>query len=70
MVTGAPARLVYLASPYSDPDPAVKEQRFADVCRPLNPGLPGVEGGNLRKEMTFGPALFLLDERSTVAAYS
>lgn len=25
--------LVYLASPYSSPDPAVKEKRFKDVCR-------------------------------------
>ena len=25
--------LVYLASPYSDPDPAVREQRFQAVCR-------------------------------------
>jgi len=26
-------KLVYLASPYSDPDPAVQEQRFKDVSR-------------------------------------
>ena len=24
--------LIYLASPYSDPDPGVREQRFQDVC--------------------------------------
>ena len=25
--------LIYLASPYSHPDPAVRKQRFEDVCR-------------------------------------
>jgi nucleoside 2-deoxyribosyltransferase len=25
--------MIYLASPYSDPDPAVREQRFRDACR-------------------------------------
>jgi nucleoside 2-deoxyribosyltransferase len=25
--------MIYLASPYSHPDPAVREQRFRDVCR-------------------------------------
>jgi hypothetical protein len=25
--------VIYLASPYSDPDPAVMEQRFDAVCR-------------------------------------
>ena len=25
--------MIYLASPYSDPDPAVREQRFQAVCR-------------------------------------
>lgn len=25
--------MIYLASPYSDPNPEVKEQRFNDVCR-------------------------------------
>lgn len=25
--------MIYLASPYSDPDPAVREQRFRAVCR-------------------------------------
>lgn len=27
------AGLLYLASPYSHPDPAVKERRFRDACR-------------------------------------
>lgn len=26
-------RLIYLASPYSDPDPAVEEMRFKEVCK-------------------------------------
>ena len=25
--------LIYLSSPYSNPDPAVREQRFAAICR-------------------------------------
>ena len=27
------AKMIYLASPYSDPDPAIMEQRFDLVCR-------------------------------------
>lgn len=30
---GSGMRLVYLASPYSHPDPAVKQERFETICR-------------------------------------
>jgi len=32
-ITTREAHMIYLASPYSDPDPAVREQRFQAACR-------------------------------------